>query len=292
MSRRALLIGGSGQLGTEIRRGWTEYVIAAPSHAQLDLEDAGAVAAAIADLAPDVVVNCAAFHDVDRCEDAPERALAVNAIAVERAARLCRDRGVAFVTVSTDYVFDGSSRRPYAEDDPPHPVSAYGVSKLAGELLIENLGSRALVVRSGGVYGVGHSAGREAAFVARVLAQARAGEPVRVVSDAIASPTFAGHLAQAIRVMVGAGVSGLYHAADVGPVSWYDFAVEALAQAGIRHAVEPIPAREWHARARRPAFSALDSRKLRGLGFEMPSWGEGISAYLQLFRLSGAAQNP
>ncbi|MGA8533260.1 MAG: dTDP-4-dehydrorhamnose reductase [Candidatus Tumulicola sp.] len=281
---RALLIGGSGQLGTEIRRRWTGCDVIAPPHGDLDLEDSGALADAVESAAPNVVVNCAAFHNVDRCEAEPERALAVNALAVGRAARLCGERDVGFVTVSSDYVFDGASRRAYCEDDPVHPISAYGISKLAGELLAESAGSRALVVRTCGVYGLRPSANKGYTFVDRVINQARAREPLRIVNDVWASPTFAGHLALALRVLLDAGASGLYHAANAGPVTWYDFAKEALAQAGIDYDVEPISARDWKMAARRPAFSALDSPKLRGLGFEMPSWREGIAAYLEALR--------
>lgn len=289
---RALLIGGSGQLGTEIRRRWSGWEIVAPPHAALDVEDTQALGAAVAQTSPEVVVNCAAFHNVDRCEAEPERALAVNALAVGRAARLARDRGVRFVTISSDYVFDGRSAQPYSEDDPVHPISAYGISKLAGELLVEAAGSRALVVRTCGVYGVRPSAGKGYTFVDRVIARARAGEPLRIVSDVYASPTFAGHLAQALRFLVDSGVCGLYHAADSGPVSWYDFACEALAQAGVEYAIEPIPAGEWKMVARRPPFSALESAKLRKLGFEMPSWRQGIAAYLSHSRSGQALQKP
>ncbi len=285
---RVLLIGGSGQLGTEIRRRWTEREVTAPPHREVELEDTEALMAAVARVEPDAVVNCAAFHNVDRCEAEPDRALAVNALAVVRAARACHDRNVLFVTVSSDYVFDGTSTRPYVEDDPVHPISAYGVSKLAGELLVEAAGSRALVVRTCGVYGLRPSAGKGYTFVDRVIAQARANEPLRIVSDVSASPTFAGHLAEALGALLDAGATGLYHAANAGPVSWYDFACEALRQAGIDYAIEPISAREWKMAARRPAFSALDSGKLRALGFEMPSWRQGISAYLSLSQSSQA----
>lgn len=285
--KRALLIGGSGQLGTEIRRGWSDWTLAAPTHGELDLEETGALAAATDRFGPDVVVNCAAFHNVDQCEREPDRALAVNALAVLRAARLCRDRDIGFVTVSSDYVFDGTATRPYREDDPVHPISVYGLSKLAGEVLVETLGSDALVVRTCGVYGVRPSATKGYTFVDRVIAQGRAGETQRIVNDVFASPTFAGHLATALRALVEKRASGLYHAANVGPVSWYAFACEALAQAGIEARVEPISAAQWKMTARRPAFSALDSRRLRDAGLSMPSWQDGLAAYLAL---SGAGQ--
>lgn len=285
MNRRALLIGGSGRLGTAIRATWSDYAIDAPPRAELDLESADGVANAIDRFSPGVVVNCAAFADVDACERFVERAFALNAVAVERAARACGDRGVVFVTISTDYVFDGRTQRPYAEDDPAHPLSVYGTSKLAGELLVERLGGRALVIRTCGLYGQSRRAGAVPSFAERILAQARAGEPLAVVSDTIASPTYAEHLAEAIRALLAADASGLFHAAGAGPASWYDFAAELLAQAGIDAAIEPIAAHEWKAGARRPRFSALDDRKLRAAGFAMPSWKDGVAAYVR--RLPG-----
>lgn len=282
---RVLLVGGSGQLGTEIRRSWIDWEIVAPSHGELDIEDSSAVDAALERIAPNAAVNCAAFHNVDACEDRPERAFAVNAIAVDAIARSCRDRSVTFVTISTDYVFDGTATRPYTEDDRPAPLSVYGTSKLAGEQLVARLRSRALVVRTCGVYGVKPSASKGHTFVDRIIAQARAGERISVVHDVASSPTFAGHLAGALRGLLESGATGLYHAANVGPVTWFDFATEALRQAGIDHPIEPIPAESWKAPARRPAFSPLDSSKLAGLGIVMPDWREGIAAYMDLLGL-------
>lgn len=287
--KRVLLIGGSGQVGTEIRRVWTRWEISSPSHTELDIENGDAIHAFISREKPDAVVNCAAFHNVDRCEVEPDRALAVNAVAVERLARSARDNGAVFVTISTDYVFDGKASVPYTESDCPQPQSAYAVSKLAGEQLVARLDSRALVVRTCGVYGVRPSASKGHTFVDRVIAQGRAKEPIRIVNDVTASPTFAGHLAEALLSLIEAEATGLYHAANVGPVTWYDFAVEALRQAGVDHPVEPIPASSWKAPARRPAYSALDSGKLRDLGFDMPGWREGIAAYL---RLKDASEAP
>lgn len=276
-----LLVGGSGQLGTEIRRRWTDCDIVAPSHAELDLEDERSVEDAIASARPDAVVNCAAFHNVDRCEEVPERAFAINALAVDALARRCRDRDAVFMTVSTDYVFAGDATRPYTEEDPPHPISAYGASKLAGELLVERLQSRAFIVRTCGVYGVRPSASKGHTFIDRIVERARAGEPLRVVSDVIASPTFGGHLAAAMRRLLDTDAYGLVHAANVGPVSWYDFARDALAQAGVEGEIEAISGTQWKAGARRPVFSALGNAKLRRLGIEMPSWREGIAEYLR-----------
>jgi dTDP-4-dehydrorhamnose reductase len=280
--KRVLLIGGSGRLGTAIRRRWSDCEIVAPSRGELDIERSAQLCDAIDAVRPDALINAAAFHDVDRCEEEPERALEVNALAVGRAGRLARDRDILFVTISTDYVFDGTTGTPYTENDAPHPLSIYGLSKLAGEYLVERLHARTFVVRTCGVYGPGASSSRRPSLIEHVLSQSPGGAPIRVVGDVVASPTFAGDLADALRRLIESEAYGLYHAADVGPVSWYDFARDAARQAGLELAIEPIPAQEWKARALRPRFSALENAKLAGLGIAMPSWRAGIAAYLGL----------
>jgi len=277
--KRVLLIGGSGQVGTAIRRRWHDCEITAPIRAELDIRDSGKLAVALERARPDVLVNAAAFHDVDRCEAEPLAAFETNAIAVRAAARLARDAGAVFVTFSTDYVFDGATSAPYTEADAAHPLSVYGTSKLAGEHLVEGLRGRAFVVRTCGVYGPGASASRRPPLVDRVLGS-REAAPLRVVADVYASPTFAGDLAAALRRLIETDAYGIYHAVNAGPVSWYEFAAEAARLAGLNVAIEPIPAEDWKAAAIRPRFSALSSVKLGGLGIPMPSWREGLAAYL------------
>jgi len=215
--KRVLLIGGSGQLGTAIRRRWHDCEITAPAHAEVDIRNGGELAGALARTRADVLVNAAAFHDVDRCESEPLTAFETNAIAVRGAARLARDARAVFVTLSTDYVFDGTAGAPYTETDAPHPLSVYGASKLAGEHLVEGLRGPAFVVRTCGVYGAGASASRRPPLVDRVLAGGA--EPLRIVADVYASPTFAGHLADALRRLIDTSPYGLYHAVNTGPVS-------------------------------------------------------------------------
>ena len=277
---RVLLIGGSGRLGTAIRATWNDCEIAAPPHEECDIADADAVRKALDDFRPDVFVNAAAFHDVDRCEDEPQRAFAINAAAVGTAARYARDRGVVFVAISTDYVFDGSVREAYGEDRPPHPISFYGTSKLAGEYLVESLHMSAYVVRTCGLYGTARAPTRPS-LIDRLLASKAGDAPLRVVADVVASPTFAGDLAEALRRLIATESYGLYHAVNSGPVSWYEFACEAARQAGRETAIEPISAAQWKQRASRPRFSALRNAKLDALGIAMPSWQAGIAAYLR-----------
>ena len=280
--RRVLLFGGSGQLGSAIQRLWSAAEIASPGHAEVDITDPQAVAQAIEVSRPRVVVNCAAFHNVERCESEPRDAFEANAIAVNALAERCAELGVCFVTFSTDYVFDGMLGRSYTEDDVPNPLSVYATSKYAGELLVERLQSNAYVIRTCGVYGTHASPTKGYTFIDRVISQARAGEQVRVVADQTVSPTYAGHLAQGVLALLQADASpGVYHAVNEGPVTWYDYATEALRQAGIACRIEPISYKDWNSRVRRPAFSALENAKLNALGIHLPVWREGIGAYLR-----------
>ncbi len=277
---KILLVGGSGQLGRAIAVAWRDDEIVAPTHADFPLEDRTTWAAVLDRVRPDLLVNCAAFHNVDVCEVEPAQALAINAVAVDALADAAQQRGIDFLTISTDYVFDGSATRPYTEDDCPRPISAYGVSKLAGELLVLRRRMNAYVVRTCGVYGL-HASRSKGTFVDRVIAQARAGEAIRVVNDVVASPTYAGHLAEALRALVATRAYGLYHAVNVGPVSWYDFAAKALDVAGVRYPIDAISAGEWKAAARRPAYSALANAGLARLGIALPAWDEGVAAYVR-----------
>jgi dTDP-4-dehydrorhamnose reductase len=277
---RVLLIGGSGRLGTAIRQGWTDCEIIAPSHSTLPLEAAEALDDALRRVRPDVLVNAAAFHDVDRCEEERDRAFTVNAFAVGQAARLARQYDAAFMTMSTDYVFDGTTSRPYSEDATPRPLSIYGISKLTGEYLAEHDGGRAFVVRTCGLYGISSAPARPS-LIERALQAGEDRAPLRVVDDVYAAPTFAGDLAAALRRLLKTEAFGLYHAVNVGPVSWYDFARTAIELAGKEAVVEPIDAGEWKTAAVRPRFSALENARLRALHIEMPSWQDGIAAYLQ-----------
>lgn len=279
---RVLLLGGSGQLGGEIRRAWTGMELISPAHADLDITDNAAVAAAVAQHAPDAVLNCAAFHNVERCEAEPDKAFAANALAVNAMAEACAQRGATFVTLSTDYVFDGELGRPYTETDQPCPVSAYGASKYAGELLAMRLQSPAYVVRTCGVYATRASTSKGYTFIDRIVSQAKNGEPVRVVQDQTVSPTYAPHLAQGLLQLLQSNAPyGVYHMVNEGAVTWYDYASEALRVAGIEYPVDAVSYKDWPSRVRRPAFSALENVKLREIGIHMPSWREGVAAYVR-----------
>ncbi len=278
---KVLLIGGSGQLGSEIRRRWTTHDISAPAHAELPLEDAAAFAQAVRSRPFNAVVNCAAFHNVDLCEDEPAKAFTANSAAPALMASECFSLGIPFVTVSTDYVFSGTSSEPYTEDSAPHPISAYGTSKYAGELLVQQRHPGSLIVRTCGVYGIRPSATKGHTFIDRVISQAKRGEPLRVVSDVVASPTYAGDLAVVLGRLLDSEARGLVHAVNAGAVSWYDFARHALEAAGLNVAIEPVPQSTWPTKAARPKYSALTSTRLAKLGIPLPDWRSGIESYLR-----------
>lgn len=280
--QRVLIFGGSGQLGGEIRKNWSDVEVISPSHRGIDITDAQAVAHAVAQYAPDAVVNCAAFHNVERCEVEPQNAFAANALAVNAMAEACATNGVVFVTISTDYVFDGELGRPYTEADQPRPLSAYAISKYAGELLTLRLQSPAYVVRTCGVYATRASTSKGHTFIDRIIAQARAGEVIRVVRDQTVSPTYAPHLAYGLLQLLQSNAAyGVYHMVNEGAVTWYDYACEALRIAGIDHPVEPVSHKQWASRVRRPAFSALENAKLHAIGISLPSWRDGVATYIR-----------
>ena len=264
---RVLVLGGGGQVASAlVAAAPTQHQVTARSRAELDIADAGAVAGALKDSGAEWVVNAAAYTAVDLAEDQPGQASAVNDIAVATVAAAAAQAHCRLLQLSTDFVFDGASNRAYLPTDATHPLSVYGASKLAGERHV--LGAAGgIVLRTAWVYA---AAGRN--FVLTMLRLMREKEQVSVVCDQIGTPTWAGSIAAAIWGLIEVGApAGLYHWTDLGVASWYDFAVaiqdEALARGLLPRAVpvNPIPSSAYPTRARRPAFSVLDSSSTRAL---------------------------
>ena len=284
---RTLLIGATGQLGRELTRILAGPSLIAVSHDELEITDAVATDALLAKTRPGVIVNTSAFHAVDRCEDEPDRALAVNALAVRHLARRAAEHGSLLVHFSTDYVFAGDASRPYSEDDAPLPRSAYAVSKLAGECFVRALAPRHLVIRSAGLFGGGGSTGKGGNFVTSILRRARAGERLRVVADQVTAPTYTRDLAATVAILVDRALAdpaiatGIVHATAAGQCSWHEFAVAIVAAAGIDVAVDAITTAALGAAAARPAYSVLDNARLSALGIARPApWQDGLRRYL------------
>jgi dTDP-4-dehydrorhamnose reductase len=279
---RVALIGGSGQVGTALRAAFGARIAAAPGHDEVALEDAGALAVLLDAAAPDVLINCAAFHNVDACERDPDRAFALNAEAVDAAAVACAQRGIRFATISSDYVFDGTLGRAYRETDTPNPRTVYGVSKLAGEERTRARGPRHLIVRTSGVFGTTGSSNKGQPLIERVLAAAQRGEPSRMVSDIVFSPSYAPHVAAAIVALVDAGAAGTHHVTNAGSCSWYAFVAEALAKAGFADApLEPTTYAELANPTPRPRHSPLENTTFAALGIApLPPWQAALDAFV------------
>jgi dTDP-4-dehydrorhamnose reductase len=249
------------------------YEVIGLTRAQLDITDAAAVRAAVRDAAPDIVVNCAAWTDVDGAEEHEEAATAVNGAGAGNVAAACAATGALAVQVSTDYVFEGHGRAPYVEHDPTAPLNAYGRSKLAGEVAVAEAGPRHIIARSSWLFGAN---GRN--FVSTMLALGDEREEVRVVNDQIGCPTYTCHLAYALFELAAAESLGIHHVAGSGACSWHAFAVEIFKQAGVTCRVDPATTAEMNRPAPRPAYSVLQNA--RDDGVVLPEWRDGLRDYL------------
>jgi dTDP-4-dehydrorhamnose reductase len=272
---KALVLGAGGMLGRAVvgegRRAGHE--IAGLARAELDVTDTHSVARAVAAAEPDLVVNCAAFTDVDGAEAEVEAALRVNRDGAAAVAAAAERVGAAIVYPSTDYVFDGRKREPYVESDDPAPLSSYGRSKLAGERATAEANPRHFVVRTSWLFGVG---GRN--FVETMLGLAAQGRSVRVIDDQVGSPTFCGHLAAGLLRLAGEGGYGVHHATADGACSWFELAGHVFAAAGLECDLSPCSTAEMPRPATRPAYSVLRSERADGI--RLPHWRDGVAAYL------------
>lgn len=288
---RILLTGAAGQLGAHLapelaRRGELITSSRTGGEAPCDVADFAALDAVLEHAAPQIIVNAAAFTAVDAAEDHPGDARRLNRDVPERLARWCAGRDALLVHVSTDYVFSGDPGRPWREDDAPRPASVYGATKREGEQAIAAAAGRAAILRTAWLYS--HRPGN---FVTAILARAGRGEDLQVVDDQVGSPTWAGHLAEAVGSVVDrAGAIDdvrVLHAVDRGAVSWCEFAtriVRRAAERGLIPApvpVRPISSSQWPQKAPRPAWSVLDPGRLeRFIGQASPGLDRGLERCL------------
>ncbi|MBZ5602937.1 MAG: dTDP-4-dehydrorhamnose reductase [Acidobacteriia bacterium] len=256
----------------------------------VDITDQAAVERAIAQYDPAVVINAAAYNQVDVAEKEPLAAFQVNALAVRNLAMACRQVDARLVHFSTDYVFDGLAGRAYVEQDTPHPLGAYAVSKLAGEFYAQAYLDRAAIIRTSGVFGPGGLDTARGNFVELMLRLAAQGQPIRVVEDHVASPTFAPALASRTADLVEKNAQGIFHLGGGTPISWFDWAVKIFEAAGVKPPLKPTNEREFRTAARRPKYSALSNNKVESMGIApMPSLDQAIRTYLERRRQRTAA---
>jgi dTDP-4-dehydrorhamnose reductase len=277
---RVLVAGANGLVGSAVVRHCRQVgdeVLAYP-HQRLDIVDGELVNKTIVEAHPELVINCAAWTDVDGCESDVARAFQVNSLGPENLALACQKIKAAFVTISTDYVFDGKKEGFYTQLDEPNPLSIYGTAKLEGEQRACGANPQTIVARTGFVFGIG---GRN--FLSTVVARARRGEALQAISDARGTPTFADDLAERLRELGVRGTPSVFHIVNSGKgASYEEFVRLALEIAGLEHTeIQPVTDESLHRPARRPANSCLRCLASESLGLApMPNWQDGLAKFL------------
>ena len=273
---KALITGGGGQLASDLVELLGDDAVAL-SHSELDIADSDALARTIDDVAPDVVINCAAFHNLDVCEAEPDQAWAVNV----RAVREMAVRAPRLVHLSTNYVFDGRRSEPYGEDDLPAPRSVYAITKLAGEHAALAYGSGSLVVRAAGLYGLHGSVSKGGNFVQRMLARARETGALKMVADQLLQPTFTADLAAAIVDALDRDVDGVLHLTASDACSWHEFTVAIMELAGVEVPVEAVSTTIPPGGVDRPHNGVLARPRADALGLPaLRPWRSGLEDYM------------
>jgi len=281
---RVALLGASGQLGNDLFRVLKEAgdLVLPVTHARADVCDKDQIDKALGEAEPDVVINTAAFHKVEECENKPSLAFQVNASGAMNLAQACSRIGAVLVHFSTDYVFGGTQKNaPFTETDLPAPLNAYGASKVAGEHLIACNTDRYFIVRTCGLYGIAGSSGKGGNFVENMLKKALAGESIRVVDDQILTPTYTVDLAVALRKLILTGRFGLYHLSSEGQCSWYEFARHIFECESLRPKLTPVKTTDFPSPVKRPSYSVLSKAKFRSLGLTIPAWQDALARYLR-----------
>lgn len=283
MSKRVVIFGSGGQLGVELCRAFEsrKWGVRRFDRHTLDVTNSPGVEQALAAADPQVVINAAAYNQVDVAESEPLAAFQANALAVRNLAMGCRQLDARLVHFSTDYVFDGTKGSAYVETDMPHPLGAYAVSKLAGELYAQAYLESPLIIRTSGVFGPGGLFTPRGNFVELMLRLGKSSNPIRVVEDHFASPTFAPALADRSADMVEKGLTGLFHVGGGEPISWFAYAALIFELAGLHPELKPTNEREYRTAAHRPKYSALSNSKVEAAGIApMPPLRDAMADYL------------
>ncbi len=285
MAQKIVVLGSAGQLGVELVRQLRARgnSVTAWDRPELDITDPVATERLLTELDAGLVINAAAYNMVDVAEQEPVAAFEVNALAVRNIAVACRQMDARLVHFSTDYVFDGTAGRPYTEADATHPLGAYAVSKLAGELYAQAYLDDPLVIRTSGVFGPGGLSTARGNFVETMLRLAESNQPIRMTADNVASPAYAPALAARTIALVERGARGVFHVGGGVAISWFDFAKLIFEAAGLKPSLQAVDAREYRTAARRPKFSALSNAKMEKLGIPpMPPLREALQEYFTI----------
>jgi len=292
---RAAVVGANGQLGSDICYVYREAggSVIELDHDAIDITEFGQCLEVINKHAPDIIINTAAMHNVELCEEWPEKSFLVNGIGARNLALVSRNLHIPVVHFSTDYVFDGRRRIPYVEDDTPLPLNVYGNTKLSGELFIRNIADSYFIVRVSGLYG--HAACRAKGgvnFVRLMLRLAGERDAIRVVDDEVLSPTFTLSIAEQLERLTRTERYGVYHMASEGSCSWYEFAKKIFEISDIEVDLNIASPEEFPSKAARPKYSVLENRKLESEQLNvMPHWETGLRRYLMSLEPSLYAKN-
>ena len=282
---KVAVIGANGQLGSDVCLAFAGagHTVVGLDHAEIEIADADSVGRAVAAHLPDAVVNTAAMHNVDRCEQEPGAAFQVNGVGPLNLARASTALSFQLIHISTDYVFDGRSTAPYVESDRPAPLNVYGISKLSGEHAVLAEAPSAAVVRTSGLYGAHPCRAKGGLnFVELMLKLGRERGAVKVVTDETVSPTWTSDLASQIVALAEVRASGLFHATSQGACTWNEFARAIFHAEGLPVVVTAATAADFPQKVPRPGYSVLDNGHLRSLGLDlMPAWETAIRRYLE-----------
>jgi dTDP-4-dehydrorhamnose reductase len=274
---RAMILGAGGMLGHDLVATAPKQVTLLPfTHAELDVTETESLAAAVAELRPDILINAAAYTAVDRAETERQLAFRVNAEAVGALGRIAAHAGARVVHYSTDYVFDGSATEPYEEGSATNPINVYGASKLAGETALQQSSADFLILRSQWLFGF---TGRS--FPRTMWERSNAGLLTKVVNDQTGRPTYAEDLACTTWTLIERGASDVLHVANCGHATWFEVAAHVFTRLGKPHLLSPCSSEEYSTAARRPRYSVLDTRRLERLGNLLPAWQCAIDDLLQ-----------
>ena len=277
---RVLVSGARGLLGAAIVREFADADVRALGHQDLDVADEAAVDAALSAARPDVIINCAAYNDVDRAQQEADLALRTNAFGVLSLARAARRTGAVLVHYSTDFVFDGETDRPYTEDDPPNPRGVYAAAKLVGEWFAREA-PRGYVLRVESLFGQAGPLGARRGSLGTIVDGIKADREVPVFVDRIVSPTYTADIARSTRAIIEGGLaSGIYHCVNAGAATWLAIAQEAARRLDRPLRAKPLTLATANLQAPRPRYCALSPARLAAAGVVMPSWQDALGRYL------------
>jgi len=276
------IIGADGQLGSDCVKALKGNKVFPFYYPDFDITKPEGTKKALSQLDIEIVINTAAFHRVDECEEEPLKAFEVNTKAVRDLALICKELNLVLVHFSTDYVFDGRKETPYVEEDPPRPLNVYGVSKLAGEYLIRSILQRYFLIRTCGLFGEAGCWGKGSNFVDAVISLEEKGKALRVVNDQCVTPTSTAELAQKIKDLIQTQHYGLFHLTNEGQCTWFEFAETIFSLIGKSPQLIPLDSKSYGARAIRPSYSVLENRKAKKIGLsEFSHWKDALKQYLE-----------